>query len=169
MDRPLFQAAEVLDMAIEIERQGLAFYRSCGIARASEQVAEVFEYAAEQERRHIELFAQMKADLDQYTVPESYAGENLAYVRTFVGERVFDDVDAATCAAEAIEDEFEAIDMALELERRSIGFYTGLREVVRESEQETIDEIVAEEHRHIRRLLRLRHELEQDDGDAPGR
>lgn len=155
-------------MAIETERQGLAFYRSCAVARASERVAEVFEYAAEQERRHIDLFTQMKADLDQYTVPESYVGETLAYVRTFVGERIFSDVDAAACAAEAMEDEFEAIDMALELERRSIGFYTGLREVVRESEQDTIDEIIAEEHRHIRRLLRLRHELEQDEADARG-
>ena len=42
MSKPLFQAAEVLDMAIDIERQGLAFYTGCIAARASEAVSEVF-------------------------------------------------------------------------------------------------------------------------------
>lgn len=159
MDKPLFQAAEVLDMAIEIERQGLAFYQGCAAARASEQVADVFAYAAEQERQHIERFATMKRDLDEYTVPESYPGETLSYLRGFLSHRVFSSVDEASCSAEAIEDEMEAVDMAIELERSTIGFYSGIKQIVRDSEKSVIDEILAEEHRHIRRLLELKNEL----------
>ncbi len=175
MDRPLFQAAEILDMAIEIEREGLAYYTSCRAARADERVAEVFDYAAQQERDHIRTFTKMKADLDQYTVPESYPGETLSYIRSLVGKRIFEDVDAASCAAEAIEDVSEAVDQALELERRTVNLYAGLRELVRQSERDTVDEILAEEHRHIRRLLQLRHQLgasqsseaaEQGGGDS---
>lgn len=163
MTKPLFQAAEVLDMAIEIERQGLAFYRGCTAARASESVAEVFEYAADQERRHIEQFAQMKRDLDEYTVPESYPGETLSYLRGFLSERLFTSVDDASCSAEAIEDEVEAVDMAVELERSTIAFYSGIKQIVRESEQGVIDEIIDEEHRHIRRLLALKNALTTEE------
>ncbi len=159
MSHPLFQAAEVLDMAIEIERMGLAFYRGCTAARASEQAAEVFEFAAEQEQQHIELFARMKRDLDQYTVPESYPGETLAYVRGLIGDTIFATVDEAACSAEEMPDVDSAIDKAVRLERQSIAFYSGLREVVRPSEHDAIDEVIAEEHRHIRRLVALQHEL----------
>lgn len=160
MDRPLFQAAEVLDMAIEIERKGLAFYRGCTVARANEQVAEVFAYAAEQEQQHIELFARMKRDLDQYALPESYPGETLAYIRGLIGATAFGSVDEAACAAEEMTDIGEAIATAVDMERSSIAFYSGLRDLVRPSERAAVDEVIVEEHRHIRRLLALQHELE---------
>lgn len=160
MDRPLFQAAEVLDMAIEIERKGLAFYRSCGVARANEKVAELFAYAAEQEERHIEIFTRMKRDLDQYTLPESYPGETRAYIEGLIGETAFATADEAACAAEEMSDIGEAIATAVNMERSSIAFYSGLRDLVRESERAVVDEIIAEEHRHIRRLLALEHELQ---------
>jgi len=159
VDSPLFQAAEVLDMAIEIEHKGLAFYRGCAAARASEKVAEVFEYVAEQEQQHIRLFSQMKQDLARYTVPESYAGETLAYMRSLIGDTAFATVDEAACGAEEISDGLAAIDMAVDMERQSIAFYSGVREVVRASEHGVIDEVIAEEHQHIRRLLALRHDL----------
>ncbi|MGD9497956.1 MAG: ferritin family protein [Armatimonadota bacterium] len=164
MDHPLFQAAEVLDIAIEIERKGLAFYRSCGAARASERVAEVFEYAAQQEQQHIQLFARMKRDLKQYTLPESYPGETLAYIDGLIGETAFATADEAACSAEAIEDVGEAIAMAVEMERQSIAFYSGLKQLVRASERPVIDDVIEEEHRHIRRLLALRREVEAGEG-----
>jgi len=163
MSKPLFQAAEVLDMAIEIERQGLAFYTGCIAARANEAVSEVFEYAADQERRHIELFSKIKSDLAEYTVPESYPGETLSYLRGFTKTRVFESVDEATCSAEAVTDELEAVEMAIDLERSTIAFYSGVKQIVRESEQDVVEEIIAEEHRHIRRLLQLKDSLMYQD------
>ncbi len=164
MSRPLFQAAEVLDMAIEIERKGLAFYRGCKAASADDKVAEVFEFAAEQEHKHIELFTHMKRDLEQYTVPESYPGETLAYMRGLIGDSVFATADEAACSAGELTDVGEAVEMAIDLERQSIAFYSGLRELVRASEHAAIDEIIAEEHGHIRRLVQLQGEL--DGGGA---
>jgi len=160
VDRPLFQAAEVLDMAIEIERKGLAFYRGCAVVRANEKVAELFEYAGEQEQRHIEVFTRMKRDLDQYTLPESYPGETLSYIDGLIGDTAFATVDEAACAAEEMSDVGEAIATAVAMERSSIAFYSGLRDLVRESERAAVDEIIAEEHRHIRRLLALGHDLQ---------
>ncbi len=161
MDRPLFQAAEILNMAIEIEQKGLAFYEGCAARRASSEVAEVFDFAAEQEREHIQVFSRMKRDLDQYSLPESYPGEALAYVRAFVADEVFGTVDEATCGAQETADELAAVDTAIDLERESILFYLSVARLVRESEQDAIDRIIDEEHEHIRRLLALRHDLEQ--------
>jgi len=159
----LFQAAEILDMAIEIERKGLAFYQGCAVARASEPVAEVFEFAATEEEKHIRLFTEMKSALEQYTLPESYPGETLAYIHGLIGQTVFGTVEEAACGAEQIGDVADAIDKAVAMERESIAFYSGVRELVRESERDVIDEVIAEEHRHIRRLLALRHELVESE------
>jgi len=49
--------------------------------------------------------------------------------------------------------------MAVELERSSIAFYSGVKQIVRESEKGVIDDVITEEHRHIRRLLELKNWL----------
>ncbi|MGI5817335.1 MAG: ferritin-like domain-containing protein [Armatimonadota bacterium] len=150
-------------MAIEIERQGLAFYQGCVAARATESVAEVFDYAAEQQRRYIERFSKMKRDLAEYSVPEGYPGETVGYLRGFISGRLFTSVDDASCSAEAVRDELEAVELAVELERSTIAFYSGVKQIVRESERDVIDEIISEQHRHIRRLLQLRNQLERGE------
>jgi len=160
MSTPLYQAAEVLDMAIQVEEDGIAFYTGCAATRASEELAELFEFLADQERLHIKVFTEMKQGLSEYSLPEGYPGQTESYIASLVEDRVFPSDGDRMCTPEEITDEMDAIRIALGMEKSSILFYSGIKDMVRESEQGVIDDVIAEEREHIRRLLSLRHSLE---------
>lgn len=161
MKYPIFRAGEILDMAVQIERQGISFYEACASSSLQRDVLEVFRHLMEQERLHVEIFSQMKAGLVDYSLPETYAGEMRSYVDSFVRDQVFSQQEEAFREGADISDPFTAIEFAIAFEQRSILFYTSIKEVIRQSETKVVDDVIAQEHDHIRRLLRLRHTLEQ--------
>ena len=157
----LFRASELLDMAVQIEYQGLEFYRACVAAQTDPEAKEVFQYLSDQEREHAGVFSQMKAQLkDDYTLPESYPGEMQHYMDTFVKGKVFEGSEHAERRGSEIADPVEAVDFGLEIEKASILFYSGMKEYVRSSEVQDIDRIIAEEQQHVKRLLALRKDVE---------
>lgn len=158
---PLFQATEILDMAIRIERNGADFYEACAEAASNPAAREVFKYLVEQEHRHLELFQGMKQGLETQSLPESYPGELLAYIESLVSDRVFEEAQRGREQAQRIGDHEEAIRFAIEFEEKSILFYSAVKQVARESEKHVIEEVIGEEHKHILRLIELRDRLKQ--------
>lgn len=156
----LFRAAEILDMAIQIEQQGVAFYQACSVAARAQKIREVFDFMIGQEQEHARTFSHMKEGLDDFRLPETYSGETRNYVDTFVKDRVFHEIEKASSDAGQVPDPFRAIEFAIEFQQRSILFYSGMKQIVRASENEIIERIISEEHDHIRRLLALRRDLE---------
>ena len=156
----VFRAAEVMDMAIAIEEDGRKLYEACASGQFDPRVQDVFRYMVAQETEHIRIFEGMKDDLPDYELPETYPGEMQAYLASFAEQRVFDDAELSDKQCEIFTDHNAAIDRAVALERKSILFYSAVKGAVRESEQGAIDDIIAQEHLHIRRLLELRRELE---------
>ncbi|MFO7984907.1 MAG: ferritin family protein [Desulfatiglandaceae bacterium] len=156
----LFRAGELLDMAVQIEYQGLEFYRACVDAQTDPRVKNVFQYLADQEMEHAGVFSRMKAQLkDDYPLPESYPGEMQNYLDTFVKGKVFEGPDQAERRGSEIDDPVEAVDFGLEIEKASILFYSGMKGYVRSSEVQDIDRVIAEEQQHVRRLLSLRKDM----------
>src|SRR3990170_8532013 len=82
----LFTGREMLETAIEIERNGFSFYSE--LARAG-KARFTFEHLAGQEKRHESLFQGMLDALGQAPTPESYNGELALYIKTLASERVF--------------------------------------------------------------------------------
>ncbi len=160
MKYPVFRAGEILDMAVQIERQGIQFYEVCASTRLSEDVLKVFRHLMEQEQLHVEIFSEMKVGLDNYYLPETYTGELRSYVDSFVKDQVFYGPAEALRQANSIEDVFQAIEFGIDFEQRSILFYSAIKEVIRRSETKVVDDVISQEHGHIRSLLALRHQLE---------
>lgn len=153
----LFRASEMLDMAIQIEQQGLEFYKACLDAQTDSNLKAVFQYLADQEKEHAGTFSRMKGELpDDYTLPESYPGEIQNYIDTFVKGRVFDDPAEAEKKGREMTSPSAVIDFGLDIEKASILFYSGMKEYVRASERQEIDRIIAEEQKHVKKLLALR-------------
>src|SRR3972149_9321311 len=82
----LFTGREMLETAIEIERNGFSFYTE--LARAG-KASFTFEHLAGQEKRHESLFQGMLDSLGQAPAPESYTGELALYIKTLASGRVF--------------------------------------------------------------------------------
>jgi len=161
MEKSIFRASEVMDMAIQIEELGLSFYKACRqVENLDGKVIEVLDYLIDQESRHREIFSRMKSGLQDRPLAESYAGETRSYINSYVKDRIFYEIDKAEDALSDIYSLHHAIQFAIRFEKRSIDFYSAIKQMVRPSEHDVIENIINEEQNHIRRLVKLRQELE---------
>lgn len=148
-----FNADEVLEMAMEIERNGARFYRkAAGLFRDAAGKKVMLDLAA-MEDHHLELFEGMRKGLGEEAArPEVYdpEGEGSMYLRAMADARVFDTSTDPSKLLTGKESRDDVLRMAIGLEKDSVLFYLGLRELVPPRfGGYTIDEIIKEEMRHI--------------------
>ena len=70
-----FSGSELINIAIGIERRGIAFYDTMAKSTENAEARDVFRYLADMERMHIRIFQSMLGEADKYQPPESYAEE----------------------------------------------------------------------------------------------
>jgi len=154
-----FTAGEVVELAILIEANGEAFYRSLERTAPDVRTREVFAYLAAEEERHRAAFAELKEALANYRPVESYPGEHAAYMEALAEKNVFTKRDVGRKLAQQVTSPHEAVETALEFEKESILFFEGMRRLLPQEGQETVDRLIAEEKRHIVRLKELEESL----------
>src|SRR3989304_4199049 len=115
----LFTGREMLETAIEIERNGFSFYSE--LARAG-KARFTFEHLAGQEKRHESLFQGMLDALGQAPTPQSYNGELALYIKTLASGRVFKSPQEAREMAQKLSPE-EAVRTAHGVEKDPPLFY----------------------------------------------
>ena len=158
--QPVFRSVELMDMAVQIEEHGRAFYEACLSVTEDAELKDVFRFLLEQEVEHARVFSRMKQEHgEEEVLPESYPGEMRRYLDAFVEGKIFDDPESATRKVRGIADPHEAVEAALAIEKQTILFYSGMKSLVRPSEAEDVDRIMSEEHAHVRRLLNLRRDM----------
>jgi rubrerythrin len=147
------QAADALEMAMGIEKNGEAFYRAVTQKAQTPQVRALFEDLADQEVRHYKTFAKLSKTMRDKPLMsvdewEQYQG----YLQATVQSALFEGPDKALSAAEETADEKEAVRMAISFEKETILFFYNLRDVLTGGHQEIIGQIIAQEKAHVRRL-----------------
>lgn len=157
----VFSAAQLMEMAVRIEEHGRAFYEACLSEPIDGKSRELFQFLLDQEREHARLFSRMKEEADGHEpLPESYPGELESYMEAFTAGAVFDDPERASRRVRELQGPFGILEAALDFEKKSILFYSGMKTLVRRSDADRVDRVMAEEHDHVRRLLALRREVE---------
>ncbi|HEY76269.1 MAG TPA: ferritin family protein [Thermoflexia bacterium] len=152
----VFTAAEALDMALKIERNGETFYEAAARKVKDEEIRAVLEDLALQERRHYKAFQKLA---DRVGAPPTLSApeweEYDEYVQTALENALFAGPDKALAAANQVQTAEEALRMALGFEKDTLIFFYDLREMMPETEQNVVTEIIREEKAHVRRLARL--------------
>jgi rubrerythrin len=149
-------ADEIFEIAEQIERNGARFYRRASQGFTDSRAREVLLDLAIAEEEHEKTFATMRAELLQSEreprAPDPY-GEAILYVRGMADGVLFDvkaDPSAWLTGKETMED---ILRTAIGLEKDSIVFYLGMKEIVPERlSKQRIDDIVKEEMGHIAAL-----------------
>ena len=154
-----FYGNELINIAIGIERRGIAFYDVLARSTQNAQAREIFQYLVGMERGHIQVFQGMLDETDKYEVPEAYAGEYWAYLQALVDSAVFTDDMVTSELATQSENDVAAIELGISAEKDSILFYYEMREIVSKPVRATIDKIIAEEKLHLRQLSELKKTL----------
>jgi len=155
----LFTAAEIITMAIEAEKNGLAFYQAMTSKAKDQQTRNIFSFLAEEEAEHKNTFQTLLDDFAPMDMSHTDEAEYHNYLNAFASTRIFNsDVDIDQLV-QNITNDIEAVDIAIQTEKDAILFYYELREQVQSEGRKSINEIIKEEKTHLARLAQLREAL----------
>ena len=150
------KANDALELAMNIETNGEAFYRAVSAKTADTAVRALFEDLAVQETKHYAVFEQLSKGMIGSPLMTAEAWDEYQnYLQATVQSALFESSDRALAAAEEAADESEAIQMAIGFEKETLLFFYNLNDLVSERDQKTVAKIIAEEKSHIRRLAGL--------------
>jgi rubrerythrin len=147
------RAADATELAMELEKSGEAFYRAVARTAPSTQVQALFEDLAEQEVIHYQIFSKLfqTAQGKPFMTDQEWDMYQ-DYLEATVQSAFFEGADKALSVAEEIKDEQDALRMAIGFEKETMLFFFDLLDVVPDAEKETVEKVIAEEKRHVRRL-----------------
>ena len=149
----IFQATDIIEMALELEKSGEIFYGAVAKKAASAEVQALFEDLAEQEKHHYAAFEKMSGTVwDQSQATGEEWDQYLMYLQATIQSAFFQGSDKALVLAEQVSDDKEALQMAVDFEKETMLFFYDLRDKVSEADKPVVEGIIAEEKNHMRRL-----------------
>ncbi len=152
-----FSGAELIDIATGIERRGIAFYDVMAASLKDENAQEVFRMLAEMERTHLETFEKMRADASKYPAPGVYPQADSDYIQALLQTAVFTDEFVTSEFASHVENDRGAIELGIQAEKDSVLFYCQMRESLPPDTKHVVEEILAEERKHLTMLSAVKN------------
>lgn len=155
----VFAGSEIVEMGVQIEKNGKDFYDSIVEKSKSEKMRNIFKFLAEQEAQHIITFQKILKSLDAYEPPESYPGEYFSYMKALAGDYVFTKKDKGKEAAKTVKSDKDAVGLGIKFEKESIIFYEGMKKVVPEGQVKVVDMLIEQENSHLLKLYNIKENL----------
>ncbi|MFB0526752.1 MAG: ferritin family protein [bacterium] len=155
----IFAGSEIVELGIQIERNGRDFYNTLVERSKNQRAKEKFKYLAGEEEKHIAIFQKILDSVHKYEPPESYPGEYFAYMNALAREYVFTGKDKGREIAKNVKGDKEAIEVGIGFEKDSIIFYGGMKRVVPEYDHKLVDKLISQEQDHLRQLSELKENL----------
>lgn len=152
----VLSASEIVEMGVQIERNGKDFYNAVAGLSKKDKAKKMFLYLAGEEDRHITDFEMLLSGIGKYEVPEeSYSGEYYDYLKALSEANVFTKEKKGKEIAKKVKTDRDAIELAIGFEKDSILFYYEMKKVILEAGHKTIDKLVGQEQEHLRKLSEL--------------
>jgi rubrerythrin len=146
-----FNAVEVFKIAEQIERDGAAFYRKAAEMFTRPDICELFGELVEWELEHERTFADMKADFQRDNLSATVVDPEKCKAMAALSEFTIKSATPRGLAESMSLD--DVLRIALQKERNSVTFYTGLKGFIAEpTAAAKIDDIIGQELQHIEML-----------------
>ena len=159
--RPLLTADEIFAMAIQIEANGAAFYRTAAEQQQDACNQEFLQELVEVEERHKAIFAEMRTGAKPVAGGSGrLSDEGGLYMAAIgAGYRV-EGSPTVTQGLTGNESLAEVLRLAVDLEKDAILFYVGLKDVVSDAgDLERVEAIIREERSHVATLANKLSEI----------
>ncbi|SIN70804.1 ferritin-like domain-containing protein [Halodesulfovibrio marinisediminis] len=151
-----FRANEIAKFAVEIEKKGREFYLRLEKAAQTPETCELFHYLAVEETKHQKIFQSLQDRLGEIELPAWATNEEYgSYIQGLIESHALFSDQAVERRMAAMEDEKEAIRMAMSFEKDSILFFVEMESFVPDSEKEAVRECIQEERLHLIRLQNM--------------
>jgi rubrerythrin len=155
MEVTVFSAKEVLDIAIRLEKNGETIYRDAIKKLSDPNLTLLLEWMADEEAQHARCFSRMQQKLTLVTPDQKAEEMGREMLDNLLAGQIFslEDVDFSR-----IDHINTMIETFIEFEKDTILFYQMLETFIQDdSALQNLNEIVAEEERHIEKLKSLMH------------
>ena len=137
---------EAIKMAIQMEKDGYAFYQKAAAQTSSEMGRGIFESIAEDELMHLDVFEKMfedKVGKDEWT---NLVDSSKKYAEIKIFPK---DLETAE-GADPDTNELDALRIAMDAEKEAIDYYSDIKEKTEDEEAiKIIDEIIEQEKNHF--------------------
>ena len=148
-----FKANEVATIAVEIEKKGREFYLRLEEAAKTEKTRELFHYLAVEETKHQGIFQALVDRLGDIELPAwATTDEYSSYIEGLIESHALFSDEAVEKRMAAMDDEKEAIRMAMSFEKDTLLFFIEMETFVPDSEKAAVRECAQEEKLHLIRL-----------------
>lgn len=148
-----FSIEEIVEMAVKIEEDGAAFYKTLAELSKNKSAKEIFGYLQGEEKEHAAAFQSIYKEMTQKNFIKAFPNEEAnIYLHLLVEMRLFKNQKEAEDTARKMRSEQEAIDVALNVEKDTILFYYEIIDGVDEEAKEVVKKLIEQEKNHIRRL-----------------
>lgn len=153
---------EIVEMAVQIEKNGIAFYQALAEASKEGKMRELMAYLAGEENKHAAVFKKFSGVMDREQLKAlydlRYAEEANLYLKALADTKVFADTSEAVRWAKEARSTREVLLTAIVLEKDSVLFYQEMRNFVRKQDRDIVDRIINEEKKHIQTLVKMKEE-----------
>lgn len=150
-----YNADEVFEMAIQIEKNGERFYTEAAEISTEPKAKEMLQRLGAMEVEHQKVFSELRTKLSEKSIepivfdPDGEVGK---YLRAAADSHVFNTVSGEILSENATTKEI--MDTALRFEKDSIVFFLGMQDIVpQELGKDNVGRLVEEEKGHIRFII----------------
>lgn len=153
-DFTMFSIAEIIDLAVKIEKNGEAVYRQAIDQSKNQALKELLVRVADEERDHAAWFQSLLADIEKEQPQTQVQEMDAAMLEDLIGKQSFSlaDIDFS-----GIENSRALVDIFIEFENDTILFYEMLKTFLTDAATvDHLEKIIQEETLHIQDLEDLR-------------
>lgn len=152
---PAFSINEIIEMAVQIERNGYAFYQEATKRKdLDDKSREFIAYLRDQELDHEKTFMALRDDADMQDLELSQDWEMVsAYLKTIVEGRIFNSEESAIRKAAGAADLAAMVENAIAFEKDTLLYFHALSDSISNPKAlKVLRRIINEEVSHIMRL-----------------
>jgi len=147
-----FNIDEIFEIALQMEKNGVEFYRKAAAESADPKIRELLTDLAEMELEHQKTFTKLRNERVESNESARFYdpnGEAALFLKAMADTRAFFEREIDLTSPR------EILKEAIQAEKDSIALYLGMKEIVPNLAEKTqMDSIIDEEKSHIRFLSR---------------
>ncbi len=149
----LFSILEIIDIAIQLEKNGEKLYRQAIHLGANDELKKLLAWMADEEHRHAEWFANLKKEAEEDEDDLFDQEMSRALIDQFIREQVFSLRDINFVNVKSVDELFPIF---IEFEEDTFLFYEMLKAFLhKEEDTKMLERIMNEEKSHIKKLQEL--------------
>jgi rubrerythrin len=155
----IFAGSEIVEIGIQIEKNGRDFYNILTKQSDNPKAQSLFAFLSQEEEKHIKAFQEILQKTQRYEPQGLDSDDYYAYLNSLASEHVFTKAGKGEEMAKMAKTDEEGFDLAVGFEKESIIFYEAMKRVVPDFDLKILEELIAQEVNHLRKLTELRKSI----------